>query len=138
MPDWNFAKEKVKMIVQNNGDDLVWLQRIVSGSNFNTGSTISYGYGDIITYYRTGSLKGMLEPINEKEIILDPGHSIDDYVRFYIDPDHICDHHDIIEYPSGSGVRYEIQPIRTWRSQNVTISKIITCRRMIPFSGSMY
>ncbi len=137
--DWNAAKNQVKTIIANNGVLIEWLQRTASGSNpYDYDDTTTYNYGDVTTYWTTGSFKAIIEPVRENDVVIEPGFYADAYKRLWLDPDQDCSFWDQVIIPSGSGIRYLILPVRTWNPGNVTVSKILMVRQLIPKSGSVY
>ena len=126
-------------IINQNGTWIQWLQRSTSGSDaYDTGSTITYGYGNYITYWVTGSVKALISHVSATDIVLEAGFYAEDYERIYVDPDSSIEFWEQCIYPSGSEIRYLILPFHIWRLGDVAISKYATIRRLIPRSGSSY
>lgn len=115
------------------------MDRSVSESgSFDTGSDITYGYGDTFVTWTTGSFKAMVENVRETDVIIEPGFWLDDYKRIYIDPDETVAELDQCLYPSGSGIRYVIRSVEDYRMGNTVVSKMALIRRLMPRSGSVY
>ncbi len=136
--DWNQAKQQTKAIIAGNGQQLQYLQRVVSGSDrYSTGSTTTYGYGDLTVFWITGSFKGIVSPIKEDDIRIEVGFYEDDYLKVFIDPDQSCEYWDQLLIPSGSDNRYIILPIESWSPAGITVAKMLKVRRLMPKSGSV-
>ena len=139
MPNWSRAKNQTKKIVAGSGQWLQWLARSTSGSSmYDTGSSTTFGYGDPIIYWTTGSFRGIVAPTRERDITLEPGFYTSDYKDIYIDPDENPNFWDQIIIPSGSGIRYIILDPEDWTPYGITVSKILKVRLMVPRSGSSY
>ena len=137
--NWAKAKRQVEHIISKNGIYLQWLQRVTSGSGaYDIDDTTTYGYGDFIVYWITGSVKAIVEPIRDQDIVIEPGFYAEDYIRLWVDPDETIEHFERVIYPSGSGILYHIHPVGEWTVGGETVSKNVLCRRLIPRSGSQY
>ena len=136
---WNRAKAQTQSIIAGNGQWLQWLARSTSGSSiYDTGSSATFGYGDPITYWTTGSFRGIVAPTREKDTIIEPGFFTTDYSDIYIDPDENPKFWDQILIPSGSANRYIILDVEEWTPYGVDVSKILKVRLLNPRSGSAY
>jgi hypothetical protein len=139
VPSWATAKKQFQNVVSSNGVLIQWLQRSTSGSTaYDTGSTDTYGYGDSIVYWVTGSVRAIVEPIRATEIVQEAGFWSDDWRRIWVDPDETLDVWEQIIYPSGSGTRWLIRHVHSWVVGDVTVSKYADIRKLLPRSGSSY
>ena len=141
--DWNWAKKKFEHIVEGQGVWLQWLQRVTSGSEaFLTGSELTWGYGDVVNYWITGSCKAIVQHVSATDSVQEAGFYSEDIIRIYVDPDETIDFWDQILYPSGSQTRYLILPSHIWRittaGAGTIISKYFLARKLVPKSGSTY
>ena len=136
---WNRAKAQTQRIVSGNGQWLQWLARSTSGSSmYDTGSSSTFGYGDPIIYYTTGSFRGIVAPTRERDMLIEPGFYAQDYSDIFINPDETPKFWDQILIPSGSSTRYIILHIEEWTPYGVDVSKILKVRLLNPRSGSEY
>lgn len=126
-------------MIQKHGVWLQWLQRTSDLSDaYNTGSE-TYGYGDPLISWTTGSVKATVEHVSAKDVVLEIGFYEDDYERIWVDADEDISLWDQIILPSGSTQRYIVLSRHTWRiNGDILISKNIIIRRLIPRSGSTY
>jgi len=139
VPNWAKAKLQMEDIINKNGVTVQWLSRVTSGSDaYNTGSSITFGYGDETRYWVTGSVKALIECVRVEDVVLEAGFFLEDYKRIYVDPDETIEYWDEIIFPSGSGERFLIQPIHYWIVGDVTVSKYAIIRKLLPRSGSQY
>ena len=139
MPSWATAKKQFETVISKNGVWIQWLSRVTSGSDaFDTGSQISFGYGDFTNYFVTGSILAIVEPIRATEIVAEAGFWSDDWRRIWVDPDETIDVWEQIIYPSGSGTRWLIRHVHSWVVGDVTVSKYADIRKLLPRSGSQY
>ena len=137
--NWGRAKAQAKRIVANNGATLQWLVRSTSlTSAFDTGSSVTFGYGDPIVTWATGSFKGIIIPKRDMHITIEPGTFIDDYRQFWVDPDEMPTINDQVIYPSGSGIRYLVRGHDEWSPADIDVSARVTIRKLSPNSGSVY
>lgn len=137
--NWNKAKEQFQEIINKNGTLIQWLQRTSTGSTaYDTGSTITYGYGDYIVYWTTGSIRALVSHVSAEDILIEPGFYSSDYERIYVDPDSSIDFWEQVIVPSGSGTRYLVLPFHLWRLGDVIVAKHAIIRKLVPRSGSMY
>ena len=133
------AQDKINETIDRLGTDVQYLQRIVSGSSaFDTGSLITYGYGDITEYFITGSLRCIVYNIKPEEVLIEPGFFIADYMKLQIRSNSTIAHLDRVIIPSGSGIIYRVEPINTWYGGSIVTSKDAYIRRILPRSGSTY
>ena len=136
---WNRAKAQTQSIVAGNGQWLQWLARSTSGSSmYDTGSSATFGYGDPVVYYTTGSFRGIVAPTRERDILIEPGFYAQDYNDVFVDPDNDPSFWDQILIPSGSGTRYIIYHVEEWTPYGIDVSKILKVRLLNPRSGSTY
>jgi len=105
---------------------------------YDTGSSSTFGYGDPITYYTTGSFRGIVAPTRERDTIIEPGFYTTDYSDVFIDPDETPSFWSQLLIPSGSANRYIILDVETWTPYDVDVSKILKVRLLNPRSGSNY
>lgn len=141
MPNWSKAQSQYKSIVSKNGLWIQWLKRTSTGSSaYDTGSSTTFGYGDEIVFWTTGSVKAVVEQSRADEVLIEQGYSISDYNRIFVDPSETLEFWDQCIYPSGSGIRYIIMPLHNWRMTvgDTVVGKYATIRRLIPSSGSNY
>ena len=137
--NWQSAQDKVNLAIDNLGTDIQWLQRVISGSSsFDTGSTVTYGYGDEIQYFITGSTKAIIYHVSAVDVVTDAGFFVEDYEKFQVRSDSQIEFWDRLEYPSGSGVLYIVLPLHVWRGGNIIIAKDFLGRRLVPRSGSQF
>ena len=140
MVNWTVAKNINKKIILRNGVWIYILDRITSGSDaYETGSLTSYGYGDVTTYFTTGSMQVLIKQSETKDIALEVGFTYEDYQDVYYDPDETIEQWNILIYPTGSdGVKYIILPTQTYRFEEtgITVTKHVRARKMFPRSGS--
>jgi len=137
--DFSKAKRQFENVVSKYGTTVQWLARTTSGSDaYDTGSTTTYGYGDDIIYWATGSVKAIIEHVRVQDVLIEAGFRQDDYKRIYVDPDETIEYWSQIIYPSGSGTRYLIQPVHYWEVGGYVVSKMAIIRKLIPRSGSAY
>jgi hypothetical protein len=133
------AQNKVNLAIDVLGSDFQWLRKVTSGSNaYDTGSSITYGYGDFTVYWVTGSGKAIVSHISANEVIIEPGYYIEDYERLQLKSDSLVSAFDRIIFPSGSGIIYSVLPLHEIYEGNILISKIAQMRRLTPRSGSVY
>lgn len=140
MPDWGWARRKFESIVEKSGVTIQWLIRTQTGSTaFDTGSSTTYGYGDPITYWTTGSCKAIVQHISAEDKIETAGFWQEDFEKIFLDPDTNIQQWEQIILPSGSGIRYIIRSIHDWRANgDVLLSRYALVRRLVPRSGSVY
>ncbi len=141
MPNWSRAKKQFERIVSRNGVWIYHLTRTTSGSGaYDTDDTTTYGYGDETVYWTTGSVKAIIEPIRQTDVVIEPGFYQEDYRKIYVDPDEDLEHWDQVIYPTGSGIRYLILPVTEWNltGENTTVCKTAIIRRLVPKSRSEY
>lgn len=137
--DWGIAKAQAKSIIANNGEAFQWLVRSFTETNqYDVNNTGTYGYGDPVVTYETGSLVAIMEPIRETDVHIEAGFYADDYKRVYVDPDTTLSQHDLLIYPSGTGIKYLVLPEKTWDADGYNIVHIYMIRRLVPRSGSYY
>ena len=140
MVDWGKAKAEFDTIILQNGYIVQWLDRITTGSDeaYDTGSSITYGYGDYAVHWTTGSLRAMFTPIRGEDVVIEPGFYEDDYFKMWVDSDSTIAQFDQVIYPSGSGIRYIILQTYEWDLGSETVTQYAIVRRLIPRSGSAY
>ena len=138
-PNWSRARTQVKGIVAGNGQTLQWLVRSTSGSTaYDTGSATTYGYGDPIVYWTTGSFVAIVRPIRDRDVVVEAGFFSDDYKKLWLDPDDDPSFWDQVLIPSGSSIRHIVLGTHDWDVGGVEVSKIVDVRRLNPRSGSAY
>ena len=137
--DWNSIKDKVGYFVQQNGVWLQWLQRSTSFANaYDTTNSSTYGYGDSVTTWTTGSCKAIIEHVSAKDVIIEPGFYEDSYERIYFDPSTDLNQFDQIIFPSGSGIRYLVLSRHAYTlNGDVVVSRFAIIRHLLPRSGSI-
>ena len=138
--NWEKAKQKFQYLVAQNGTWIQWLQRSTDRSDaYNTGSIISYGYGDSSVSWATGSIKALIKHVSATDVLIEPGFYEDSYEQIYVDPDTDINQWDQILLPSGSGTRYCILSRHTWRlSGDIIVAKYALIRKLVPRSGSAF
>ncbi len=133
------AQDKVNSAIDNLGTNIQWLQRVVSGSSsFDTGSTITYGYGDDIVYWITGSCKAIITHVDTTDVVKDVGFYGEDLDKIQVRSDSSLEFWDQVIIPSGSGIRYLVLPLHLWYEGGILLSKSANIRRLVPRSGSTY
>jgi hypothetical protein len=133
------AQTRMDIAIEAIGEEVQWLVRTTTGSSvFDTSNQYTFGYGDVIEIFTTGSLKCILHNIDPVNILIEPGHYTKDYRTAYFKSDSTIEHLDRLIIPSGSGILYQVQPINNWYEQGVLISKSALCIRLLPQSGSVY
>ena len=139
-PDWGWARRKFESIVEKSGVTIQWLIRTQTGSTaYDTGSTDTFGYGDPISYFSTGSCKVIISHVSATDVVTEAGFWIDDYEKIFVDPDTDITEWSQIIYPSGSSQKYLILSTHIWRADgDVIVSKYALVRRLVPRSGSTY
>ena len=121
------------------GTEIEWLERSSNSSDsFDTGSLLTYGYGDAIISYVTGSVKALITNPSATDVVVDAGFTLNDYATIKVKALSTIDYWDNCIIPSGSGIIYKILPIQTWRVGTTTIYKFAHIRRLFPLSGSTY
>lgn len=159
MPRWATAKRQFQKIVNKNGVWIQWLERLTSMTDaYDTSSETSYGYGDETVTWVTGSAKVLVEPGRDQDIVIEPGFYAEDYKKIYVAPDTVIydkvydaddysedfgdwfniEHWEQVIFPSGSGTRYMVYPVQEWIFNDVTISKYVMIRKLLPRSGSQF
>lgn len=139
MVNWAKAKRIFERIISKNGVFIQYLERSTSGSeSYNVDDPQTFGYGDEICYWRTGSFRVVVAPLKKEDLILDAGFYVEDYKRIYFDPDETPEAWEQIIYPSGSSFKYIIKSVDDWYLGDVTICKYADLRLLIPRSGSEY
>lgn len=137
--NWNGAKQKFLEIVNQNGTLIQWLQRTSTGSDaYDISNTSTFGYGDSITYFTTGSIKAVVQHVSATDIIMEIGFMQDDYERIWVDPDTNIQMWDQFLYPSGSSIRYICRTIHDWTMGGVVVNRHIDIRRLVPKSKDAY
>lgn len=136
----NWTAQQIKVIEGINalGTDIYWLQRIESGSDaYVTGSTTTYGYGDLTIHFVTGSTKALISHVSAQEQMTILGHYDEDIDRFFVDPTSAVTSWDQIII-SGSNIKYLVLAphIFTVGAAGLTISKSFLARKIFPKSGS--
>ncbi len=142
--NWASSKTRVLHIINTNGIDFTWLQRSSStGSSYDTGSNVSYGYGDPVVTYTTGSLKGVVIHVNADEVVVEAGFYMDDYDKVYVAPDHPINIWDQLVYPDNQ--KYLVVSVHENRVATsklndtpIMISKYVIIRRLVPKSKDVY
>lgn len=139
-PDWLWAQRKYSHAIAKNGTVIQWLIRTQTGSTaYETGSTDTYGYGDPISYFSTGSCQAIISHVSATDVITEAGFWIDDYEKIFVDPNTNISEWSQIIYPSGSSQKYLILSIHPWRANgDIVVAKYAIIRRLVPRSGSMY
>ena len=146
MVDWSSAKVKVQTLIYQNGVYIPWLQRSVdTSSQFNTGSP-TFGYGDPIINYTSGSITGIIDHVKAEEVMLDAGFYIEDYEKLYVDPDSDIAAWDQVILPDNNE-KYIVVAVHTYRTSenslisdynNIDITKYLTLRRLVPKALNTY
>jgi len=137
--NWNKAQQHVHDIVNLNGTLVQWLSGSTDRTNsYNVLDTNTYGYGDAIRSWVTGSIRALVTHVSATDVVLDAGFYIEDYERIYVDNDANIEYWDQIIYPSGSCIRYVILPLHIWRLGDVIVGKYANIRKLVPRSGSSY
>lgn len=137
--NWNKAKELFQEIINKNGTLIQWLQRSTDASNsYNILNNTTYGYGDQIVTWITGSIKALVSHVSATDVLIEPGFYAEDYEKIYVDPDSSVDFWEQVIVPSGSGIRYLVLPFHLWRLGDVVVAKHAVVRKLIPKSGSSY
>jgi hypothetical protein len=145
MVNWQSAKTKIQNLIENSGIVATWLQRTVDTSSaYNTGSETTFGYGDPIINYTTGSITGIIDHMRADEVMLDAGFYIEDYEKFYVDPDSVIAAWDQIILPDNNE-KYVVISVHTFRVSassislnNLILSKYLTLRRLVPRDVNTY
>jgi hypothetical protein len=133
------AQDKVNTTVDALGTQIQWLRRVVSGSeSFTTGSTTTYGYGDEIVYWITGSCNAILTHEDTSDVVTNAGFYGEDIDSIQVRSDSGIEHWDQVIVPANSGIRYLILPLHEWYEGGILISKSARIRRLVPRSGSTY
>ena len=136
---WQKIQNKLNLSVDQLGSDILYFERVSSGSDsFDTGSLITYGYGDPIVYWITGSAKAIITPKAGPEDITDAGYSSYEKLRLQVRSDCDIDHWDRVMIPSGSGILYHVQDPDEIMMGNIIISKYVDVVKLRPKSGSVY
>jgi hypothetical protein len=140
MVNWERAKKVHQRIIDKDGVWILVLDRITSGSDaYDTGSLIGYGYGDVTTYWTTGSMKVIIKQLQTVDVELDIGFSLEDYQEIYFNPDLNINQWNIVIYPTGSdGSKFLVLPTQTYRFEEsgIAVTKHVRIRRLFPRSGS--
>ncbi len=139
--NWGAAQKKIQDLISVTGTWIQWLQKSGSYSgSWDSGSTLTYGYGDIINYWTTGSCQALIVHVTAEEAVKEIGYWTEDMDRIFVDPSSTIEHWDQVIIPSGSGVRYLILPLHDAYAgtAGTIISKSAFVRRLVPKSGSFY
>jgi len=105
---------------------------------YDTGSSVTFGYGDPVVYYVTGSFRGIVAPTRERDMLIEPGFYAQDYNDVFVNPDETPSFWSQLIIPSGSGTKYLILHVEEWTPYGVNVSKILKVRLLNPRSGSEY
>lgn len=145
MTNWQYAKRQYDRLVQRKGILVDWLVRTTdTGSvSYDTGSDITFGYGDPVITFTTGSILGIIDHFKADEILTEAGFYLDDYEKFYVDSDSILKQWDQLIIPDDQ--MYIVISTHTYRasendqsSSNIVISKYAIIRRLVPKSENSY
>ena len=133
------AQDQFNLVIDKLGTEIEFLQRVTSGSDiFDTGSLVTYGYGNLTNFWVTGSLKALISKPTANEIVMEPGHFEDEYMQIKVRYDSPIEYWDQVIIPSGSSIKYIILPVQYWIVGPITIYKFANIRRLVPASGSTY
>lgn len=139
MVDWSKARAQFENMAAKNGTLIEYLQRVTSGSDaYDTSSAVTYGYGDFVTYWITGSLFAIIQPLTSRDIVVEAGFREEDYKRLWVSPSATIEIWEQCIVPSGSGIRYHVRNTQDWNAGNVNICTSVDIRKLVPRSGSAY
>jgi hypothetical protein len=135
--DWSAPAKKFSDFLANNGVWIQYLTRVTSGSDaYNTGSTDpssgSFGYGDQVDFWVTGSLQVVVSHVSAVDIVLPMGYYYEDHEKIWVDPSANIELWDQVVYPSGSGIRYLCLAPHIWRMNDTIIAKYMIIRKLVP------
>jgi hypothetical protein len=137
--DWQWAAKQFQIMLDRAGVEIEWLQRATSGSEaYDTGSEISYGYGDPARFWTTGSVKAIVQHVRVEDVVIPQGFYPEDFKKIFVPLSTPIEYWDQVIYPSGSGERYIIHPVHSWVVGGVTIAKYATIRKLVPHSQGEY
>lgn len=132
--------ESFDSVISGSG---VLKRRTMSGSGtvdpYNPSDTVTYGYGDPVNYWLQSTVTCDVQPLGARDRILEPGIRPDYWKRIFfptvqtnaIEPES----GDMLEFPSGSGNEFWLNPIEGYYLGNTLIGR--TCRaRWMYQSGS--
>ena len=139
-PDWGWAQRKYSHAISKSGTVIQWLIRTQTGSDaYDTSSSISFGYGDMTTYFSTGSCQAIISHVSATDVVTEAGFYQEDYEKIFVDPTTNITQWSQVIIPSGSGIRYLLLSIHDWRANgDMLVARYAICRRLIPRSGSKY
>ena len=133
------AQDQFNMVLDKLGTEIQFLQRTTTGSNaFDTGSSITYGYGDITESFTTGSIKAIITKPSATDIVMESGFYGEDFSEIKVRFDSTIEYWSQVIIPSGSGIKFLILPVQYWIVGGITIYKFATIRRLVPRSDNQY
>ncbi len=133
------AQDQVNLLISTQGTEIEFLQRVTSGSDaYDTGSSTSFGYGDPTVFWITGSIMALISRPSAADTMMEPGFYEENFSQIKVRADSSIEYWDQVIVPSGSGIKFLIQPVQYWMVGPITIYKFATIRRLVPRSGSQY
>ena len=121
-------------ILSGHGQRIVyWSKTTGSTDPFNTGSTLTYGYGDPETVLTSGSFTAVVFPAKIDEDLIEPGYIAEDYRRLFFKG---TDNPEQMEYVTFDSTAWQVQPRQARLNAGTVIFQRVIVRRLIP-SGSL-
>jgi hypothetical protein len=120
-------------ILGTHGTSIAWYSKTTGSDDpFDTGSQITYGYGDASISLTSGSFNAIIMPGKVEEVLIEPGFYLENYHSIFFKAD---DAPDFFDYVSFFGQLRLVLPSQRRSDFGRTIFKKMMVRVLIP-SGS--
>ena len=125
---------QVNSIIAGNGTYITWWQKSTGSADpFDTGSTITYGYGDPQLVLTSGSFYAVVMPVKPDEEIIEPGFILEDYRNLFYSAG---DSPAFFDWVTFDGQAWRVKPTQTRLDAGNVIFQKASVRTLVP-SGSL-
>ena len=125
---------QVNAIIASNGTNIAWYSKSTGSANpFDTGSALTFGYGDPVLVLNSGSFLAVVMPVKPDEEIIESGFILEDYRNLFYKA---SDGPTFFDWVTFDGQAWRVKPTQTRLDAGNVIFQKASVRTLVP-SGSL-